>query len=180
MFQKRLQEVREPKPTQDCNTILGDSIAKNIQGFKMKQAINNDQNVYVKSFSGATVDCMNSYVCPTIKRNPKTIILHCGTNDLSSPQAACNITQDIIDLAKTLETGNNAVIVPGLVPRGDFLNGKVTEVNKVLKQLCQSKNLKFIDNSNIDSSIYLNCNRLHLNDCGTTLLANNFIFNLGY
>ena len=177
---KRLQEVREPKPTQDCITILGDSIVKNIQGFKMKQAINNDQNVYVKSFSGATVDCMNSYVCPTIKKNPKTIILHCGTNDLSSPQAACNIAQDIIDLAKTLETGNNTVIVSGLVPRGDFLNGKATEVNKVLKQLCQSKNLKFIDNSNIDPSIHLNRSRLHLNDYGTTLLANNFIFNLGY
>ena len=146
----------------------------------MKQAINNDQNVYVKSFSGATVDCMNSYVCPTIKKNPKTIILHCGTNDLNSPQAACNIAQDIIDVAKTLETGNNTVIVSGLVPRGDFLNGKATEVNKVLKQLCQSKNLKFIDNSNIDPSFHLNRSRLHLNDYGTTLLANNFIFNLGY
>ena len=110
----------------------------------------------------------------------RILILHCGTNDLSSPQAACNIAQDIIDLAKTLETGNNTVIVSGLVPRGDFLNGKATEVNKVLKQLCQSKNLKFIDNSNIDPSIHLNRSRLHLNDYGTTLLANNFIFNLGY
>ena len=112
--------------------------------------------------------------------NPKTIILHCGTNDLSSPQAACNIAQDILDLAKTLETGNNTVIVSGLVPRVDFLNGKAIEVNKVLKQFCQSKNLKFIDNSNIDQSIHLNRCRHHLNDYGTTLLANNFIFNLGY
>ena len=177
---KRLQEGRKPKPTQDCITILGNSMVKNIQGFKMKQANNNDKNVYVKSFSGATVDCMNSYVCPTIKKNPKTIILHCGTNDLKSPQGACNIAQDIIDLAEALETGNNSVMVSGLVPRGDFLNGKATEVNKVLKQLCQSKNLKFIDNSNINPSIHLNRSRLHLNEYGTTLLANNFIFNLGF
>lgn len=137
----------------------------------MKQAINNDKNVYVKSFSGATVDCMNRYVCPTIKKNPKTIILHCGANDLNSPQAASNIAQDIVDLAKTLKTGKNSVIVSGLVPWGDFLNGKATEVNKILKQLCQSKNLKFIDNSNIDPSIHLNRSRLHLNDYGTTFLA---------
>ena len=121
----------------------------------MKQAINNDENVHVKSFSGATVMCVNSYVCPTMKKNAKTIILQCGTNDLKSSRAACNIAKDIIDLAETLETGNNSVIVSGLVPRDDLLNGKATEVNKVLKRLCQSKNLELIDNSNIDPSIHL-------------------------
>ena len=114
---------------------------KNIQGFKMQQAINNNKNVYVKSFSGATVDCIISHVCPTIKRNPKTTIIHCGTNDLNIPQAASNIAQEKVDLAETLKTGNNSAIVSGLVPRGDFLNGKATEVNRMLKQLCQSKNL---------------------------------------
>ena len=146
----------------------------------MKQAIKNDRNVYVKSFSGATVDCMHSYVCPTIKKNLKTIILHCGTNDLRRSQNACNIARDIFELAGTLETGSNSVMISGLVPRGDSLNGKATEVNKLLKQICISKNLKFIDNSNIDPSIHLNCSRLHLNDRGNTLLANNFIYNLGY
>ena len=64
------------------------------------------------------MDCMNSYVCLTIKKNPETIILHCGKNDLNSPQAACNIAQDIIDLAMTFATGNSSVIVSGLVPWG--------------------------------------------------------------
>eukprot|EP00795_Rhopilema_esculentum_P009687 gene9687-biopygen2077 len=122
-----IDQDQQPKRTQDCITIIGDSMVKNIQGFKMKQAIKNDRNVYVKSFSGATVDCMNSYVCPTIKKNPKTIILHCGTNDLRRSQPACNIARDIFELARTLETRSNSVLISGLVPRGDSLNGKATE-----------------------------------------------------
>ena len=94
---KRLLEARESKPTQDCITILGDSTVKNIQGFKMKQAIKNDKNVYVKSLSGATVDCTNSHVCVTMKKKTKTSILQCGTNDLNSPRAACNIAKDRFD-----------------------------------------------------------------------------------
>ena len=106
----------------------------------MKQALNNDKIVYVTSFSGATVDCINSSVCQTMKKNPKTIIFHCGTSELNSSRAACNITKDIIDLAETLEkdnnsviVSNNSVIVSGLMPRGDLLNDKATKVNKVLK-----------------------------------------------
>ena len=74
----------------------------------MEQAINNDQIVHVESFSEATVNYRNSYVCPTIKKNPKTIILHCGTNDslwYEGSKPASNIAPDIIELARTLETG---------------------------------------------------------------------------
>ena len=83
---------------------------------------------------------MHEQLClPNDKKESQDNQSICGTNDLNSPQVACNIAQDIIDLAKTLETGNNSVIVSGLVPRGDFLNCKATEVNKVLKQLCQRR-----------------------------------------
>ena len=111
-----IDQDQQPKPTQDCITIIGYSMVKNIQGFKMKQAIKNDRNVYVTSFSGATVDCMDSYIYPTIKKNPKTIILHCGTNNLRRSQPACNITRDIFELAGTLETGSNSAMISGLVP----------------------------------------------------------------
>ena len=36
-------------------TILGDSIVKGIEGYKMREALNNTTNVYVKSFSGANI-----------------------------------------------------------------------------------------------------------------------------
>ena len=59
-------------------TILGDSILKDVKSYKMKKAINHQANIYVKSFSGATVDDMASYVLPTKKHNPDIVVLHCG------------------------------------------------------------------------------------------------------
>ena len=47
--------------------MLGDSIIKNIKGFKMKEAIDHQENVHVYTFPGANVDDMNSHVNPTIK-----------------------------------------------------------------------------------------------------------------
>ncbi len=67
----------EAKENTQRNTIeiIGDCILKEIKGFKMSEATG--ERVFIKSFSGATTDCMNSHAVPTIKRNPKAVILHC-------------------------------------------------------------------------------------------------------
>ena len=41
--------------------ILGDSMVKGIQGFKMKEAVRHKENVFVRSFPGANIDAMNYY-----------------------------------------------------------------------------------------------------------------------
>ena len=53
--------------------VIGDSITKNIIGKKF-------------SFSGATIDEMVDFAKPVIKRIPKKIILHVGTNNLKMDQ----------------------------------------------------------------------------------------------
>ena len=117
---KRLQNVREPKPTQDCIAILGDSIVQNIHESKMKPAMNNDQNVYIKSFSGATVDCKLCLPLPNDKKESQDNHSYCDTNDLNSSQAVCNIPRGVINLVKTSETRSNSVIMSGSVPGRDF------------------------------------------------------------
>ena len=57
-----------------------------MEKFKLKNAINNTANIYVKSFFGATIDDMTSYVIHTKKYNPDAVLLHCGTNDLNSKE----------------------------------------------------------------------------------------------
>ncbi len=159
--------------------IIGDSIIKDIKGYKMKEATGHEQTNFFKSFSRATTDCMNSHACQTIKRNPKRIILHCGTNDVCGQTSAESIATEVIELAKVLQNGRNAVFVSGLVVRGDRWNTKVCDINCILKRRCQEENLKFIDNSNINST-HLNRSLLHLNPEGTRVLANNFLHALGY
>ena len=79
--------------------IIGDSIIKDIKGYKMKEATGHEQQIFVKSISGATTDCMNSHACPTIKTNPKRIILHCGTNDVRGQSSAEKIATEVMELA---------------------------------------------------------------------------------
>ena len=160
--------------------ILGDSMVKDIKGFKMAKATGNEEQIYVKSFSGANVNDMKSHVVPTLNRAPQKIILHCGTNDLSSKQTPAEIASNIVALATEMKDEENEILVSGLVSRNDELNGKAIEVNKFLSRKCSFQNITFIDNSNIDERCHLNGSGLHLNYGGTCLLANNFLNTIGF
>ena len=160
--------------------ILGDSMVKGIQGFKMKEAVRHKENFFVRSFPGANIDAMNSYVCPTTKKSPSRIILHCGANDLNTNQSLWTIAEDIIELAKAMENKDTEVLVSSIVQRRDKFNGKALEVNKALERECERMRLGFIDNSNIDPESHLNGSGLHLNMERTIILANNFIRAMGY
>ena len=70
---------------------------KEIKGFKITEAFG--ERIFIKSVSGATTDCMNSQEVPTIKGNPKAVILHFVTNDIRSNMTPGNIAEKIIDLA---------------------------------------------------------------------------------
>ena len=146
----------------------------------MAKATGNEEQIYVKSFSGANVNDMKSHVVPTLNRAPQKIILHCGTNDLSSKQTPAEIASNIVALATEMKDEENEILVSGLVSRNDELNGKAIEVNKFLSRKCSFQNITFIDNSNIDERCHLNGSGLHLNYGGTCLLANNFLNTIGF
>ena len=58
--------------------ILGRSIVKDVKGWKLSDEKN---KVVVKHFSGTKTKGMKSYIIPTLKENPETIIIHSGTNN---------------------------------------------------------------------------------------------------
>ncbi|CAB4027463.1 Scavenger receptor cysteine-rich type 1 M130 [Paramuricea clavata] len=61
-------------------TILGDSMIKMIKPPKLSRSIG--EKVNIKTFPGATINNMNHYIQPTMKKQPKLVILHVGTNDI--------------------------------------------------------------------------------------------------
>ena len=155
-------------------TILGDSLLKDVKSFKLKNAINNTANIYVKSFSGATIDDMASYVIPTKKYNPDAVILHCGTNDLNTKDPK-DIASKVIDLAKSLHTSHTTAVVSTLLPRNDNLDQKRIAINKHLQRECNQRNLAFIHHENIEKTKHLNKSGLYVNSIGTKLLSFNFL-----
>ena len=61
--------------------ILGDSMAKEIKGWKI---LDRTRKAVVKHFSSAKTKDINSYVIPTVEQKPDNIILHTRTNDLKT------------------------------------------------------------------------------------------------
>ena len=65
--------------------------------------------VYVRSFPGAKVQCMDNYKKPSIRNEPDHFIVHVGTNDLNSEVPSKSIPESIVDLTMSLKTDSNDV-----------------------------------------------------------------------
>ena len=78
-------------------TIIGDSL--------IRQCMDINDNIHIKSFRGASVEGMVDYVKPFVKFKPDTFVLHCLTN-----------------LAKEIKTNENDIISSIIVTRNDALN----------------------------------------------------------
>ena len=104
--EKAREVMKEEKDNRGQNTrkhttvVIGDSLVKNVQGWRLKRRCAANEKIVIRSFSGASVEDMQSYCQPTVKQKPNSIILHCGTNNLRTSQTDVQISQAIINLAK--------------------------------------------------------------------------------
>lgn len=156
--------------------ILGDSMVKHINGWEMAKKVNTDCKVFVKSFSGATTQCMVDYMKPSIRTQPDHFILHVGTNDLTSNTPSDEIARNIINLASEMKSEKSDVSISTIITRADKpeLNKKGIEVNNHLKEMCKEKNIFIIDNSKRIKPNHLNSSKIHLNKKGDKILGNIF------
>ena len=83
--------------------ILGDSMTKLQNGWEMAKRIQSNCKIYVKTFSGATVSCMEDYMKPSLRNPPDHFILDVGTNDICSEKCSMEIAESIISLACSLK-----------------------------------------------------------------------------
>ena len=128
--------------------ILGESMVKHLNSSEMSEKIKNCK-IYVRSFPGAKVQCMDDYKKPSIRDEPDHFIVHVGTNDLSSEVSSKSIEESIGDLAMSLKTESDDVSVSNIILRTDnsLINQNVSEVNSHFKNLCEKRNLYLMDNT---------------------------------
>ena len=112
--------------------ILRDSIIKHVKSYSLSKSLDNCK-VYLKDFPGARVRCMQDYVRPTIKEIPDHIILHVGTNDLTTNIPTEKVAESIIDLASSLKSNSCSVAISNITVRNDRYRKKVEQVNRHLK-----------------------------------------------
>ena len=153
----------------DTVLIAGDSILLGIEENRLRTKF----SVKVRSFPGATIDDMYSYLIPLLEKQPKVLILHVGTND-APKRTSQEIINSLLNLksfiAKKLPDCNIIISTP--VKRTDDGKAMLT-IKKVSEIACQLE-LNTIDNSNINEN-HLGKKGLHLNRKGTGRLVLNFL-----
>ena len=108
--------------------------------------------------------------------DPSPVIIHTGTNNLSSESAESCVTE-IKNLAIKVKNKfpNSSVAISGIVYREDInVDSKRVKVNEMVQLMAEDNKIVYRDNSVIDASA-LNGSRLHLNAKGSSLLAVQFI-----
>ena len=154
--------------------ILGDSIVNRIQGRKLGRKAK--QDVIVKLFPGSKLDCMPHYAIPTVKSNPDCIIIHCGTNNLKMDESPEAIAEKTIELAKSVKSTTNEVVISSIIPRRDKLADKGSKVNGIVENFCkEDETIKFMRQKSLDSKKHIGKDGIHLNNFGITQIVKNFI-----
>ncbi len=169
-------QQKKEKKKRTTTMIIGDSIVKFVDGKQIHKSLQRSQNVFVKSFPGATTSHMRHHVVPCMERQPDHVILHTGCNDMRSKDAPNAIATRIVELANEIQKEKRKVTVSTLIPRNDSneLNEKTEAVNAELKQMCSQRGFNIIEHSNLDRQIHVNGN-VHLSRAGTSAFAGNII-----
>ena len=151
------------------NTVLivGDSI---INGLIEKRM---GKNVKVRSFPGARIKDMYSYLIPLIEKKPKHIILHVSTNDANN-KSSDELTNELLQLKQHIEKSlpESIIIISYPTIRVDKIEAKKTLIK--LRENLSILNINAIENDNIKEE-HLGKGGLHLNAKGSGRLAMNYI-----
>ena len=147
--------------------VLSDSMMNQID----EKRIGTD--VKVMCHGGCTIQCMYRHLPKVIKRNPKYVLLHIGTNDCVG-KTSDEVLRELVKLHDYIETAIHdcTVIISMPTMRTDDLtaNQIIQNLNVKLKKT----NYHLLDNCNI-SKTHLGRKGLHLGEHGTRKIAHNLI-----
>ena len=79
-----------------------------------------------------------------------------------------------MDLPLSLKLETNTVTISLIVPRKDSLNNKAQKVNSWLTNICDGRDITFVDHTNITDVVrHLNESKVHLDKSGTIEFSKN-------
>ena len=164
-------EVRDNKTPKKDIVIIGDSMIKYIND----REISRSSSVNIRSHPGATTEDLIDYVRPITRKNPKMMVIHSGTNDITNKVNTLQKIRKVIHAIKENDVNDEIeIVLSSAIHRDDQdVEDEISELHKKLENLCKGKGMRFIDNSNIKSPS-LNRSKLHLKKSGTALLPKNF------
>ena len=146
------------------------------------KTINNVRNtVKARPNPGASTHDLMDYVKPAMRKKPKALVIHTGTNEIQQEINTMKMVKKLVKVIKEIYSERETeIIFSGLIQREDHdFRDQLEEINVKLKRYCESKGYRFVEYSNIDGG-FLNRSKLRLNKKGTALLSRNIANVLKY
>ena len=165
--------------------VFSTSISKGIRIGEFNDWFNGEGRGSFRRFHGGKARHFKHYMLPHLEEvAPKTVVIQCGGNDLSTPKGETptpveQIAEEVISLGEfSQQHGVKNVLIAGVpIRRKQFIQERCTQLNNILMEFCKSRGYTFIDNGNIDLT-HVQSDGTHLNYEGSDLLANNYLFYL--
>ena len=124
--------------------IVGDSIVKNLQGWHLS----NSANHVIVIVAGATLEDMEDYLKPVLRKETDKLILHVGTNDLHKITPK-RVAEGIVNLGIQIkeDSPDTEIVISSIFPKSDKsdLAVKAIEANQLIKAVCSLKKLLTIN-----------------------------------
>ena len=89
---------------------------KHLHGKSIANKTSRDNIILVKPFPGTRTKTMKHYVNPDLEKKPDLVILHTGTNDLTSVRSPEEIANEITSLALSVKEKGHQIAVSGFFP----------------------------------------------------------------
>ena len=162
-------------------SIFSTSIIRNIKYSRFNNVYEHGYAKFHK-FGGGLSRHMGAYMTThLLEELPDTVIVQHGGNDLNQntsdqDQLISKTANLIIDSALLCQNFEVQNVLVSSVPirKGKTLQDRIEKLNGLLESMCRLNKLTFINNDNIKLE-HLNKDGVHLNDDGTTMLADNYL-----
>ena len=137
-----------------------------------------------RRFHGGRVRHIKEYLWTHLEeRQPKTVIIHAGGNDLPTPKGeqpipVGDIANDVMEAGIICRRyGVRDIFISSVTLRKQmYVQRRCQELNDFLRELCKLHGFIYLDNSNIKLEHLFD--GTHLNHEGSVILANNYLYYL--
>ena len=111
---------------------------------------------------------MSHYAKQTVKSNPNRTIIRCGINNPKMDESLEAISEKTIELAKSVKSTANVVVISSIIPHRRKLDVKGSKVNNIVEHFFKDKTIKIMWQKSFDSEKHIGKDGINLNNFGIT------------
>ena len=133
------------KANKDSVIIVSDSLIKHVND----RDISRSHTVKVRPNPGAATHDLLDYVKPVMRKKPKALVIHTGTNDIEQEINTMKMVKKLVKVIQEIDSEKETeIIFSGLIQGEDLdFRDQMEEINVKLKRYCESKRYRFVENS---------------------------------